>query len=104
MTTDPNTGYLVTGPTNSAENSFKFNGWELALSMMPTCDRVLVHELYTSCIEASKILNTDTGFRDSLQQALAKFPPLKTVRTEKYRNGWKILNRHTPITAMLPIC
>ncbi|MEQ2449630.1 glycoside hydrolase family 95 protein [Odoribacter splanchnicus] len=77
MTTDPNTGYLVTGPTNSAENSFKFNGWELALSMMPTCDRVLVHELYTSCIEASKILNTDTGFRDSLQQALAKFPPLK---------------------------
>ena len=60
MTTDPNTGYLVTGPTNSAENSFKFNGWELALSMMPTCDRVLVHELYTSCIEASKILNTDT--------------------------------------------
>lgn len=76
MTEDPNTGYLVTGPSTSAENSFMHDGWELSLSMMPTCDRVLVYELYRSCIQASEILGIDAGFRDSLQQALKKFPPL----------------------------
>lgn len=77
MVEDPSTGYLMTGPSTSPENAFNFNGNEISLSMMPTCDRVLVYELYNSCIEASKILKTDATFRDSLVKALAKFPPIK---------------------------
>jgi alpha-L-fucosidase 2 len=78
MVEDPSTGYLMTGPSTSPENSFNYNGNEISLSMMPTCDRVLVYELYNSCIEASEILKTDSTFRDSLVKALAKFPPIRT--------------------------
>ncbi len=77
MAVNPNNGYLMTGPSNSPENTFKFNGWELAMSMMTTADRVLVYELFSNCIESSKILDLDPEFRDSLEQALSKFPPIK---------------------------
>lgn len=77
MAVNPYNGYLMTGPTNSPENTFKFNGWELAMSMMTTADRVLIHELFTYCINSSVILETDEEFRTSLEQALAKFPPIK---------------------------
>ncbi|MFT3739647.1 MAG: glycoside hydrolase family 95 protein [Breznakibacter sp.] len=74
---DPNTGYLVTGPSTSPENSFMLNGRELALSMMPTCDRVLVHETFESCIEASLILGVDPEFRALLESAMVKLPPIR---------------------------
>ncbi len=77
MVENPNNGFLMTGPSISPENSFKENGQEYALSMMPTCDRVLAYEIFTSCIESSKILGMDNGFRQSLETALAKFPPFK---------------------------
>ncbi len=63
MVTDPVSGYLMTGPCTSPENSFSYNGDVLSLSMMPTCDRVFVYELFTSCISASEILDTDVDFR-----------------------------------------
>ena len=77
MTELPGTGYLVTGPSTSPENSFFHDGHHLSVSMMPTCDLVLVTELYKSCIEASGILGIDEEFRQSLENALAKFPPLQ---------------------------
>ena len=77
MVENPHNGYLMTGPSNSPENTFKFQGWELAMSMMTTADRVLVYELYNSCIQASEILDVDADFRNNLKQALTKFPPLK---------------------------
>ena len=76
MTVDPTNGYLVTGPSTSPENSFKYKGEGISLSMMPTADRVLVYEMFSSVIQASKILNVDKQFCDSLQKALAKIPPL----------------------------
>ena len=76
MTVDPNNGYLVTGPSTSPENSFKYKGEGISLSMMPTADRVLVYEILNSVIQASKILNVDKQFCDSLQKALTKIPPL----------------------------
>ncbi|MDD4969090.1 MAG: glycoside hydrolase family 95 protein [Paludibacter sp.] len=76
MTVDPNNGYLVTGPSTSPENSFRYKGESISLSMMPTADRVLVFELLSSVIQASKTLNVDKQFCDSLQKALAKIPPL----------------------------
>jgi len=77
MVVNPNNGYLMTGPSISPENSFKYNGADLSLSMMPACDRELVYETYTSCIEASKILNVDEDFRKSLESDLKKLPPIK---------------------------
>ncbi|MEL7598957.1 MAG: glycoside hydrolase family 95 protein [Proteiniphilum sp.] len=74
---DPNTGFLVTGPSISPENSFLYNGTELCASMMPTCDRVLTYEIFSNCIESSEILGIDNLFADSLREALTLLPPIR---------------------------
>lgn len=77
MAENPNNGYLMTGPSISPENWFKADGQEMVASMMPTCDRELVYEIFSSCIQAARILDTDQAFSDSLQAALAKLPPIQ---------------------------
>jgi len=77
MAEDPKTGYLMTGPCTSPENTYLFHGMHLSLSMMPTCDKVLITEIYNSCIEGSEILGIDEDFRNSMKEALKKFPPFK---------------------------
>lgn len=76
MVKDPKTGYLMTGPSTSPENAFVYNGEVLALSMMPTCDRELVYETFSSCIQAANILNVDHTFRQALEEAIAQLPPI----------------------------
>ncbi len=75
MVMDQKTGYIVTGPSTSPENAFKYNNQIMSLSMMPTVDKILVSELFNSVIESSKILKIDQQFADSLQNKLVKFPP-----------------------------
>lgn len=88
MATDPKSGYLVTGPSTSPENGFKYKGDAISLSMMPTTDRVLVAEIFNSVIEASSILNTDKQLRDSLQKALGKIPPLQISKKNGGIQEW----------------
>ena len=76
MIEDSKSGYLMTGPSTSPENSFRYKGEELSLSMMPSCDRQLAYEAFTACIEASEILDIDTDFREELRTALKKLPPI----------------------------
>ncbi|NDV64265.1 glycosyl hydrolase family 95 catalytic domain-containing protein [Bacteroides sp. 224] len=75
MVIDPNNGYLVTGPSISPENSFRHEGGNYCASMMPTCDRVFVEEIFSYCIKASEILGMDRPFADSLRTSLQKLPP-----------------------------
>lgn len=81
MVTHPKYGWLVTGPSESPENWFLTpEGKACSVSMGPTCDRVLIYALFTACIEASAILNSDPEFRDRLAAARAKLPPLQIGR------------------------
>jgi alpha-L-fucosidase 2 len=109
MVTDPATGYLMTGPCTSPENSFRYDGNVLSLSMMPTCDRVFVFELFSSCIAASEMLNTDTDFRDTLKNAISKLPPLQIGRTGEIQEWFydykKAIPNHrhtTHLTSLYP--
>ena len=77
MTPDPKTGYLMTGPSISPENSFKVNGREYSLSMTPTIDRIMAYETLQSFIKASEILNTDADLSKPAKIALAKLPPIQ---------------------------
>ena len=79
MVEDPQHGWLVTGPSTSPENAFITPNGQGACSeyMGPTCDIVLVHDLFTSCITASRTLGVDAEFRSKLESALAKLPPLR---------------------------
>lgn len=84
---DPSSGYLMTGPSISPENSFLYNGMQFHASMMPTCDRVLVYEIFQYCIKASEILKTDNRFADSLRCAVNKLPPFN-LRANKALREW----------------
>lgn len=76
MVEDPNTGYLVTGPSISPENGFRTtDGKHYSASMMPTLDRAIVEQIYTACIEGSKVLGIDKKFRQQLEKDLKRLPP-----------------------------
>jgi alpha-L-fucosidase 2 len=109
MTENPNNGYLMTGPSISPENSFSFKGKILSLSMMPTCDRVFVYELFTSCISSSKILGIDKEFSNKLEAALEKLPPIKISKNgtiqewfEDYDTPYPNHRHTTYLTALYP--
>ena len=77
MVEDPNTGYLVTGPSISPENGFRYSdGNCYSASMMPTLDRAIVYQIYNACIESSKILNVDKKMRQRLEKDIKRLPPL----------------------------
>jgi alpha-L-fucosidase 2 len=82
MVEDPRHGWLVTGPSTSPENAFVTpNGQgNCSESMGPTCDSVLVRELFTACLQASRTLGVDDAFRRRIEQALTKLPPLRIGR------------------------
>ncbi len=82
MVEDPKTGWLVTGPATSPENAFQTPNGQGACSesMGPTCDSVLVRDLFASCIAASRILDLDGEFRGRLEAASRRLPPLRIGR------------------------
>jgi alpha-L-fucosidase 2 len=73
---DPQTGWLVTSPSSSPENSFYLpNGKTTNVCMGPTIDNQIVRELFNHVIEASEWLNVDKDFRDTLENKLRQLPP-----------------------------
>ncbi|MEK3701497.1 glycoside hydrolase family 95 protein [Paenibacillus sp. FSL R10-2199] len=83
MCIHPKHGWLVTGPANSPENSFyPGHAGEGAqqLSMGPAMDQILVRELFEFCLMAAALLDRDEAFRQMLQAAAAKLPPLQIGR------------------------
>ncbi|MCU0781321.1 MAG: glycoside hydrolase family 95 protein, partial [Akkermansiaceae bacterium] len=81
LITDPKTGWLVTAPSNSPENSFRMaNGKTARVCMGPTMDNQLLRELFDNCIRASEILGTDAPFRQQLVATRAKLPPNRIGR------------------------
>jgi alpha-L-fucosidase 2 len=78
LTTDPKTGYLVTGPSSSPENKFETPDGKISnITMGPTMDMSITRELLTNTIAASKILNTDIEFSKELKNILSHLSPLK---------------------------
>ena len=76
LITDPKTGWLVTAPSNSPENTFIMpNGQQARICMGPTHDNQLLRELFSNCIQAAEILGTDDDFRKRLADARGKLPP-----------------------------
>jgi len=78
LTKDPKTGYLVSGPSSSPENKFiTANGDTSNITMGPTMDLEIVWDLFTNTIEASKILETDSDFRNQLKNTRSQLKPLR---------------------------
>lgn len=79
---DPATGYLVSGPSVSPENSFKIPGGSGNASMVmgPTMDHMIIRDLLQNTISAASILKTDEGFRRKMEQALQKLAPIRIAK------------------------
>ncbi|MFD2611168.1 glycoside hydrolase family 95 protein [Paenibacillus gansuensis] len=79
MTIHPAYGWLVTGPSNSPENSFYPGGGERShqLSMGATMDQMLVRELFEFVLDAARLLDADEELQRKLEKAATKLPPLQ---------------------------
>jgi alpha-L-fucosidase 2 len=100
---DPATGKLLTGPSISPER-----GHETDPGAMH--DREMIWQIFTDCIEGSKILGIDDDFRARCEAARAKLPPFKIGRNgqlqEWFRtdDGGKTNHRHTShLAALFPL-
>jgi alpha-L-fucosidase 2 len=76
---NPKTGYLVSGPSISPENSFRIpgGGGNASMVMGPTMDHMIIRDLLQNTMKASIILDTDKAFRSKMQQTLEKLTPIK---------------------------
>ena len=69
---DPETGWLVSSPSNSPENGGLVSG--------PTMDHQIIKSLFKACIAAAEEMNTDKPFTDTLKKLLPLIAPYKTGR------------------------
>jgi alpha-L-fucosidase 2 len=86
---DPKTGWLVTAPSISPENSFYLpNGKTAAICMGPTIDNQMTRELFTNVITACDVLGMDAAFKTSLQNKLKELPPPGVVGSDGRLMEW----------------
>lgn len=74
---DPATGWLLSGPSNSPENWYLFEGKPYAVCLAPTADNILLRALFDACIQGSLILGVDEELRAELDAARASLPPFQ---------------------------
>lgn len=86
---DPKTGWLVTSPSVSPENTFYLpNGKTASISMGPTIDNQIVRELFNHVITAAKLLKTDAAFSASLEEKLKSIPPVGLISKDGRIQEW----------------
>lgn len=92
LITDPKTGYLVTSPSNSPENTYKFQTKDgkivgLNTCMGPTMDSQIIRELLSNLIKASQVLNVDKQLRKEWKKIIGKTAP-NTIGKNGDLNEW----------------
>lgn len=86
---DPKTGYLVTSPSSSPENTFYLpNGKTASICAGPTIDNQIIRELFGNVITASKVLQKDQDFGLELEQVLKQIPPAGLVAKDGRLMEW----------------
>jgi alpha-L-fucosidase 2 len=73
---EPSHKWLVTGPSNSPENSFRLpDGRTAHVCLGPTVDMQLLRELFGNVIRASELLGTDDALRRELIEKRSRLAP-----------------------------
>jgi alpha-L-fucosidase 2 len=89
LVVDPETGYLVTAPSNSPENAFKTGDGNWALCAGPTYDNQLLRYLFTATIEAGRLLDDDVDFAARLSEMRSKLAPTRISQRTGGIQEWK---------------
>ncbi len=76
---DPKTGYLVTVPSNSPENSYldPEDGGKIAVTLGPAMDSQIVRELFSYTLACAKVLGEEDGLTDKIAKLLPRLPPTR---------------------------
>jgi alpha-L-fucosidase 2 len=71
-------GYLMSGPSLSPENSYRLpDGSSASLCMSPTMDVEITRAIFKRVADASTLLGVDAELRAQVEAAAAKLPPFK---------------------------
>jgi alpha-L-fucosidase 2 len=83
------TGWLVTSPSSSPENTFYLpDGKTASICEGPTIDNQAIRELFENVITAGNILHTDKALCDSLQQKIKRLPPVGQISKDGRLMEW----------------
>jgi alpha-L-fucosidase 2 len=88
---DPKSGYMVTLPSSSPENSFMMpdgSGRHASICIGATIDNQIMRELFANVITASETLGVDVGFRDQLKKRLTEIPPAGIISKDGRIQEW----------------
>jgi len=89
-------GRLITVPSVSPENSYIVDGKQHDVSAAATMDLMIIWELFTNCIEGSKILDVDEGFREKLEDARGRLFPLQVGKHGQLQEWWEDFEEREP--------
>ena len=89
LISDDKTGWLVTSPSSSPENSFYLpDGTHASICVGPTIDNQIIRELFNNVITASKVLGTDAAFSKTLVAKVKKLPPPGVIAKDGRIQEW----------------
>lgn len=77
LTRDPDSGYLLPGPSISPENFFVINGEPCAVSMGTTSDVIIIREILQNFLVMCQMLKTEQELAVKAKQALDALPPFQ---------------------------
>ncbi|MBB3188257.1 glycoside hydrolase family 95 protein [Microbacter margulisiae] len=74
----PEHHWLVVAPSDSPEHEYVYDGNKrAAITAGATMDNQLIFDLFSSVISATKVLNTDHAFADTLETMIKRLPPMQ---------------------------
>lgn len=86
---DERTGWLVTSPSSSPENSFLLpNGNHASICVGAAIDNQIIRELFGNMITATEKLKIDKAFADSLRADLKLLPPAGIISADGRIQEW----------------
>jgi alpha-L-fucosidase 2 len=88
---DPKSGYLVTNPSTSPENTIKIKGKEYHMAIASTMDMSIIRELFTAVIKSADVLKIDEAFKNELIRAKEKLYPYhigQYGQLQEWFNDW----------------
>jgi alpha-L-fucosidase 2 len=91
LTKDPKSGYMVTLPSSSPENSFLMpdgSGKHASICIGAAIDNQIMHELFANVIIASETLGIDADFRNQLKKRLTEIPPAGVISKDGRIQEW----------------
>jgi len=82
-------GRLITAPSTSPEHKFRYNGELCSTSAACTMDMALIWDLFSNCIEAAELLETDSELQKKLKDTRDRLYPIQIRKNGGLQEWYK---------------